>query len=526
MTRLPSQLCALLFVAVTAGFAQSPAPVATFEAADVRAAAPNPSPNNQHGGLLRGNRYEIRNATMLDLISGAYGMPADRVTGGPSWLELNRFDIAALAAPNTNLATLRVMMQALLVDRFKLVVRQDRQQMAGFILTASARTRLRTAPGGQPNCQVSQLPQGNGTVLRRAVCTNMNMAAFAARLPLPNMGGDYIPAEDVANRTGLSGAWDFELDWTPRDQLLQAGADAVTFQQALESIGLRLEEAKIDVPVLVVDSVNSTPTPNSADIAAKLSPPPPHEFEVASVKPSPPDATTARAQLLPTGQVTFAATPLRQMLNFAWQVPGDEYLIAPGWVESRRFDVVARAYAVPLTEAWREGDQLLLMLRQLIVDRFKMKYHTENRLAGAFVLTVGNLKMTRSDPSKRTRCVNTAATGRDPLLTRLLTCQNVTMGQFAEMLPDVVDGYLRGPVADMTGLEGTWDFTVNYSPQNVFNQATRGGADTAAAGAPIAPAGVLSIFEAMDRQLGLKLQPQNRLLPVMVVDSIELPSPD
>jgi uncharacterized protein (TIGR03435 family) len=100
------------------------------------------------------------------------------------------------------------------------------------------------------------------------------------------------------------------------------------------------------------------------------------------------------------------------------------------------------------------------------------------------------------------------------------------MGQFAEMLPDVVDGYLRGPVADMTGLEGTWDFTVNYSPQNVFNQATRGGADTAAAGAPIAPAGVLSIFEAMDRQLGLKLQPQNRLLPVMVVDSIELPSPD
>jgi uncharacterized protein (TIGR03435 family) len=80
------------------------------------------------------------------------------------------------------------------------------------------------------------------------------------------------------------------------------------------------------------------------------------------------------------------------------------------------------------------------MLRQLIVDRFKMKYHMENRSVGAFVLTGDHPKMTKSDPSARTRCVSTAATGRNPALTRLITCQNVTMAQFAELLPTVVTG--------------------------------------------------------------------------------------
>jgi uncharacterized protein (TIGR03435 family) len=515
MTRLPVPLGVLVLTAAPV-FAQSPLSTETFQVADVRVAVPSPAPHTTHGGILRGNRYEIRNIPMLDLISRAYGVAAERVLGGPNWLETKRFDIAALTPPSTPPATLRVMLRALLADRFKLVIREDKQPMAAVVLTASARTRLRPAAGGQANCRVSQLPQENGTVLQHMVCTNMNMAALAARLDAPAIAADYIPAP-VTNETGLAGAWDFELDWTPREQLVRAGADGVTLQQALEGIGLRLEERKVATSVLVVDTVNATPTPNAADIAAKLPPLPPPEFELASVRPSPPGATSSRAQLLPTGQVNFSATTLRVMMNFAWQIPGDEYLVAPNWVESRRYDVVARAYATPITEAWREADRLLLMLRQLIVDRFKMKYHMENRHVGAFVLTADNPRMTKSDPSTRTRCVNSPATGRILALTRLITCQNVTMAQFAEMLPEIGGNYLTGPVADMTGLEGAWDFTVNYSPQNVYNQARERGGDADAASTPT---GALSIFEAIDRQLGLELRAQKRSLPVMVIDSI------
>ena len=49
------------------------------------------------GGVLRGTRYELRNATMVDLIRTAYNVQPEKITGGPSWLEWNRFDIAALA---------------------------------------------------------------------------------------------------------------------------------------------------------------------------------------------------------------------------------------------------------------------------------------------------------------------------------------------------------------------------------------------------------------------------------------------
>jgi hypothetical protein len=70
MTRLLFPLGVLLLAAAPV-FTQSPAPAAAFEAADVRVAAPNPAPNNSYGGVPRGNRYEIRNVTMLGLISSA-----------------------------------------------------------------------------------------------------------------------------------------------------------------------------------------------------------------------------------------------------------------------------------------------------------------------------------------------------------------------------------------------------------------------------------------------------------------------
>ena len=517
MTRLTVPLSALLLLAAAPVFAQLPTPGATFEAADVRAAAPNPAPNNSHGGLLHGNRYEIRNATMLDLIRAAYGADAGEIVGGPSWLGLNRFDMTALAPPSTPPATLRTMLRVLLADRFKAVIREDQREMAGYVLTANAETRLRPASGNQADCQMSQRPQANGTELQHVACTNMMMRQLVERLPLPALAADYIPTRLIADRTGLAGRWDFELDWTPRAQLLRAGAEGVTFQQALANIGLRLEEGRVAMSVLVVDSVNATPTANGADVAVKLPPLPPPEFEVATVKPTPPEVTTSRGQLTPTGQVNFTATPLRSLMNFAWQIPGDEYLVAPDWVGSRRFDVVARAYATPVTNVALDGDRLLLMLRQLIVDRFEMKYHIEDRPVGAFVLTADNPRLTKADPSARTRCVGGAATGPNPALTRLITCQNVTMAQFAELLPQVVGSYFRAPVADMTGLEGAWDFTITYSPQNVFNQAPGAGGD---AGIASTPTGALSIFEAIDRQLGLELKPQKRSLPVMVIDSI------
>src|SRR5947207_12464879 len=93
----------------------------SFEAADVHASPRSANPNVQSlGGFVRGGRYQFRNATMLDLIVSAYGVEPEKVLGGPSWLETDRFDILAKAPASATNAAAKLMLRSLLGDRFKL----------------------------------------------------------------------------------------------------------------------------------------------------------------------------------------------------------------------------------------------------------------------------------------------------------------------------------------------------------------------------------------------------------------------
>src|SRR6266480_1336635 len=81
-----------------AALGQSPSP--PFDVADVHVSARTANPNVS-GGILRAGRYELRRATRVDLIRNAYGVDADKVVGGPSWFEADRFDVIAKAPPST-----------------------------------------------------------------------------------------------------------------------------------------------------------------------------------------------------------------------------------------------------------------------------------------------------------------------------------------------------------------------------------------------------------------------------------------
>ena len=148
-----------------------------------------------------------------------------------------------------------------------------------------------------------------------------------------------------------------------------------------------------------------------------------------------------------------------------------------------------------------------------------------------YVLSAPKPRLTKADPASRTRCTegpaaNTAdPRNRNPILSRLITCQNMTMAQFAERLQDFANGYVRVPAVDATGLDGGYTFTVNFSPVGlVQGGAGRGGdAGPVAGGGALAasePNGAISLPEALDRQLGLKLELQKRPMPVLVFDHI------
>ena len=142
-------------------FGQSTEKLPAFDIADVHASAPSAlgMAVGVSGGIPRGGRYELRNATMVDLITRAYSVTDDKVAGGPNWLAADRFDIIAKIPADTNAETARLMLQALLADRFSLKVHNDNKPIPTFVLTRSkGAPKLKKSDGSQNGCQPQ--PQG------------------------------------------------------------------------------------------------------------------------------------------------------------------------------------------------------------------------------------------------------------------------------------------------------------------------------------------------------------------------------
>jgi len=107
----------------------------------------------------------------------------------------------------------------------------------------------------------------------------------------------------------------------------------------------------------------------------------------------------------------------------------------------------------------------------------------------------------------------------------VISCQNVTMAQFSELLLGLAPAYLPIPVEDGTGLAGAWHFTFAFSP---FGAAGQGGGGRGVRDGGVAPpngstdpTGAMTVFDAVNKQLGLKLEMRKRAMPVLVIDHVE-----
>jgi uncharacterized protein (TIGR03435 family) len=270
-----------------------------FDIADIHTSAHSAIPFAR-GGNLRGDRYDLRDATMVDLVAAAYGIETDNVLGGPSWLESDRFDVIAKAPPTTSKETIKLMLQALLADRFKLVVHNDSKALPAYVLSVGkgGKPKLRepddSAAAGCGDGPKQPDPPPGGVPYISVTCHNMTMEEFAQNLH--EMAGGYLQSP-VVDQTGLKGHWDIDIKWTGRGNLQKAGADGISIFDAMDRLGLKLEMQKAPLPVVVVDSVSEKPTPNPAGVTTKLPTPPPAEFEVAVIKPSKPGETNLRGRI-------------------------------------------------------------------------------------------------------------------------------------------------------------------------------------------------------------------------------------
>jgi uncharacterized protein (TIGR03435 family) len=495
------------------------------------------------------NRYELKSAAMIDLVRTAYGVDADKILGGPSWLEMDRFDITAKLPGETSPDDQKLMLQTLLEDRFKLVARKETKSIAGYALTAGKKPALKEAAGTEEagcKLQASSGPvpegamgyimmgNGSGAPIRIAIgpntmltynCRNETMAAFVQGLH--TMLGSNIGTSPVLEETGLKGAWNFDLSLSLSISLPTGGAsstDRVTVADAIDKLGLKLEPRQIPTPVLVVESVNRTPSANAPDLAQVMPPiPPATEFDVASVKPTDPGSSAMNFQVQPGGRLNLRGFPMRMLLMYAFIDPlsrrSPQITGTPKWADSARFDIVAKT---PPDTAPLDTMTMGPPLQALLKDRFKLAYHIDQQPGTAYNLQTAKPKMKTADPAGRTSCKRGAAPAGSPGGSLVMTCQNIAMAQFADWLSSNGIG-LSGPVSDATGLNGAWDFslTFNYAmPAALARGAETGppGGDLPAAAEPTAG---YTIFEALEKQLGLKLETTKKPQPVIVIDHLE-----
>ena len=513
--------------------AASPAS-ANFSAADVHV-SPHITNPYMNGGDLHGDLYIIRDASMIDLINTAYGIDEDNIFGGEGWTETDRFDVIAKAPKGTPQDALKVMLQNLLAERFKLVVHKDTKPLLGFVLSAPhGKGNLKASDASNPSgCESpqQQTPQqtASGVGYNMVSCHNMTMAEFASNVH--DMAGAYLTSP-VIDSTGLKGQWDFDLKWTSRAALARAGDDGISIFDAVgKELGLKLDLEKTPQPVLVIDSVNEKPADNPPGVANILPPAMPTEFDVSVIKPSAPGSTGMRGRLT-GGQVSLQNATLKFLINFAWGLNSndDQQIVgAPKWLDSDHWDIEAKV-ALDASSGTPEFDEhdLEILVQNLLSDRFKLKAHMEDRPISAYTLVTDKPKLAKADPSNRPRCKEgPGPDGKDPrmttpILNRLLTCQNMTTAQFAEMLPNLAGGYIYTPVKDATNLEGRWDFTLSFSGIGQL-QIGAGAEKRDAGGIAMAsdPTGAVSLIDAVQKQMGLKLVKEVRPAPVLVIEHIE-----
>jgi uncharacterized protein (TIGR03435 family) len=447
---------------------------------------------------------------------------------------MKRFDLIAKTDPRTSDADLKLMLQSLLADRFKLVLHKGEAPMPAFLLTApGGKTKMEPSKEGEErNCKGDPAQTAGGAPLIAVTCTGFSaddIATFLSQSASPYL------SEPVLNQTGLEDKWDFSLRWTDVRQRAKAGAEAVSIFDAVDKdLGLKLELKTSPRPVWLVDSVNAVPTPNSPDVAKQLPALPPAQFEVATIKPSAPGEQPGGR--IANGQVSLAATPLRMLINFAWDLsPNDRQMIvnAPAWMDTDKFTIVAKTAQpepIPGTRPVQIDDQeLRQMLQALLLERFNMKAHMEDRPIEAYTLVADHPKMKEADPKSRTHCKEgPGPDGKDPrranpMLTVLWTCQNMTMAQLGKELAYYSTGYVYTPILDATGLKGGYDFTMTWSsasltilkpppPPNETHSAGDGASD---------PNGALTLNDAIDAQLGIRMVKSKRPVQVLVIDHID-----
>lgn len=237
----------------------------SFEVATIK---PNPSGGTQMQGLtMNGRNFAVRNGSVGDLISFAYGVQLKQIVNGPPWLNVDRYDIAAVpdkeGAPSAD--QLRSMMRKLLADRFKLTTHVVVKNLPAYVLTTEGGDgKLTPTQLSGPLPGMGIRTSASGLTLQMVNATTTDFTGFLQMLVLDR---------PVVDQTGIKGRFDFKVIFTPDDSQFnghppklpeQTGTTESSpnlFDAVQQQLGLKLAAEKTAVNTIVIDHVEQ-PSPN------------------------------------------------------------------------------------------------------------------------------------------------------------------------------------------------------------------------------------------------------------------------
>jgi uncharacterized protein (TIGR03435 family) len=227
----------------------------------------------------------------------------------------------------------------------------------------------------------------------------------------------------------------------------------------------------------------------------------PQAFEVASIKPNRSGAES-NVNSLPNGRLSVTNESVRDLIRLAFGVKDYQIARAPRWIDAERYDIEAKTDR----PTGRDLEELQALLRQLLADRFQLAAHRETKEGPVYLLVVAKSgpKMTRNDgkgASTRSACGHLAG-------------KRLTMDTVATVL----SRHFERDVINRTGLEGKYDFELNWTPDAGPCPASEDAAGAGETGSRP------SIFTAIEEQLGLKLEPSKQPVGILVIDHVERPS--
>lgn len=256
-------LAALLIFSIDHGHCQEPPKLPSFDVTSVTPCKPGtPAPQWEHAGVAQftspGGRFTARATTIKFLLEWAYSLQPAQHTGGPSWLDTDRYDVLAEVEGNPTDDQMKLMTRSLLAGRFHLKAHREQRIMPVYVLTLGKTPPKLFPPKEGETHAIRAAPQMGADQRPTA------FGIVATRFSLAQLSDTFARqfGRVVLNQTGLEGEYDFSLNLTPDDGAPNPMDQSHLLSALRDQLGLVVKGEKAPVEVLVIDSIDKVAAGN------------------------------------------------------------------------------------------------------------------------------------------------------------------------------------------------------------------------------------------------------------------------